>query len=79
MSRISSPLSNGSFSYTLGGNCKYSRRELRESVDRFNSVENGKRMMALLLTAQTMERRVSFGYDDQDGLGCRLAQLSVQW
>jgi hypothetical protein len=72
-------LPNGSLSYNLGGNCQYSRLELRDSGDRFNSAENGKRMMAMLLAAKSQGLRVSFGYDDADGPTCRLAQLNVEW
>lgn len=64
---------------TLGPNCTYNRLELRETGDRFNAVENGKRMYALLLTAKAQGLRVNFGYDDADGPACRVAQLYVEW
>jgi len=72
-------LPNGSLTYPLDGTCQYHRLEIRDSGDRFNSVENGKRMTALLLAAKTQGLRVNFGYDDQDGPTCRIAQLNVEW
>jgi hypothetical protein len=73
------PNYNGSLSYPLNGNCMYSRLELRDTGDRFNSAENGKRMMALILSARLVGKLVSLGYDDTDGPGCRIAQVIVQW
>jgi hypothetical protein len=64
---------------TFSPNCAYGRLELRETGDRFNAPENGKRMYALALTAKAQGLRVNFGYDDADGPSCRLAQLSVEW
>jgi hypothetical protein len=58
---------NGSLSFPLSGNCQYSRLELRDTGDRFNSVENGKRMMSLILGARLAGKRVDLGYDDADG------------
>src|SRR5690242_15451972 len=72
-------LANGSLGWPLGGNCQYSRLELRESGDRFNAPENGKRMYAMLLTAKAQGLRVDLGYDDADGPTCRLAQVFVEW
>jgi hypothetical protein len=79
MTYIYPKLPNGSLGWALGGNCQYSRLELRESGDRFNAPENGKRMYALLLTAKAQGLRVDLGYDDTDGPTCRLAQLFVEW
>lgn len=73
------PDNNGSLSYPLGGNCMYNRLELRDTGDRFNSVENGKRIMALILSARMSGKLVSLGYDDTDGPACRVAQVIVQW
>ena len=64
---------------SLGGNCLYGRLRLAETGDRFNAVENGRRMMALLVTAKTMKLRANLGYDSDDGSNCRLAQLSIEW
>jgi len=64
---------------TLGGNCLYGRLRLAETGDRFNAVENGRRMAALLITAKTMKLRANLGYDSDDGSNCRLAQLTIEW
>lgn len=72
-------LPNGSQSWPLGGNCLYSRLEINNAGDKFGSVDNAKRMMALLLTAKTSGLKANFGYDDAEGPSCRLAQVFVQW
>ena len=52
--------------FTLGGNCANNRLELNDGGDKFGSVENGRRMMALILAARTTGLKVSLGYDDTD-------------
>lgn len=66
-------------SLVLGGNCLHNRLELRETGDRFEAVENGRRIMALILAAKLAGKRVSLGYDDTDGPTCRVAQVRVEW
>lgn len=73
------PAENGSLNYPLGGNCLNSRLELRDTGDRFNSVENARRIMALILSARMAGKRVMLGYDDADGPACRIAQVIVEW
>jgi len=72
-------LPNGSLSYPLGGNCQWNRLVIDNAGDNWGSVENGKRMYAMLLTARAQGLRVDFGYDDTSGPHCRLAQLFVEW
>lgn len=75
----SNPAANGSLNYPLGGNCLNSRLELRDTGDRFNSIENARRIMALILSARMAAKRVMLGYDDTDGPACRIAQVIVEW
>ena len=70
---------NGSLSWPLGGNCQWSRLQIDNGGDHFNSAENGKRMYGMLLAARSQGLRVDLGYDDASGPACRLAQLYVEW
>ena len=69
----------GSLSYNLGGSCMYNRLSLDNSGDYFGSVENGKRMYSMLLTAKATGLRVSLGFENASGPVCKLAQLYVEW
>lgn len=64
---------------TIVGTRLYNRLELRETADYYNNVENGRRMFAIILTAQLSGKLITIGYDDQDGPACRLAEVEVQW
>lgn len=65
--------------FTVSSNCQYNRLELGDAGDRFNSIENARKMMALILSARMSGLKVSLGYDDTDGPGCRIAEVYVQW
>ena len=61
------------------GNCLYDRLELRDTGDYFNSVENAKRIYALVLAARLADKPIKLGYNDTDGLTCRVAEVWIQW
>ena len=65
--------------YTTVGNCLYNRLELRETGDFYGDVENGRRIYAMILSAQIAGKPISLGYNDTDGPGCRIAKVQVQW
>lgn len=65
--------------FTTSGNCLYDRLELRDSGDYFGSVENGRRMYALILSARMQDKRIKLGYNDTDGPGCRVAEVWIDW
>jgi hypothetical protein len=65
--------------FTTSGNCQYDRLEIRDTGDYFGSVENGRRMYALILAARLAGRPIKLGYNDTDGPECRVAEVWVQW
>lgn len=65
--------------FTTSGGCLYNRLELRETGDYYSNVENGRRMYALILSAQLAGRLVRLGYNDSDGPNCRISSVVVQW
>ena len=67
------------YGYTTQGNCAYNRLELRETGDYYGNVENGRRIYAMILSAQLAGKLISLGYNDTDGAGCRITSVQVQW
>ena len=67
------------YGFTTSGTCLHNRLELRETGDYWDQLENSRRIMSLILAARMSGKKVSLGYNDQDGPGCRIAQVSVQW
>lgn len=65
--------------FTTLGNCTYNRLELRDTGDYFGSVENGRRIYALILSARLSGKAVNLGYNDTDGPNCRVAEVWIQW
>jgi len=65
--------------FTTSGSCQYNRLELRDTGDYFGSVENGKRMYALILAARLSDRSINLGYNDTDGPNCRVAEVWINW
>jgi hypothetical protein len=65
--------------FATSGNCLYNRLELRDTGDYTGSVENGRRMYALVLAARMAGKAVQLGYNDTDGPNCRIAEVWVQW
>jgi hypothetical protein len=65
--------------FTTTGSCLYNRLELRDTGDYSSSVENGRRMYALILSARLAGKAVRLGYNDTDGPACRIAEVWVQW
>ena len=65
--------------FTTSGNCQYDRLELRDTGDYANSVENGRRMYALILAARMTGKAIRLGYNDTDGPSCRIAEVWIQW
>jgi hypothetical protein len=61
--------------FTPSGGCQNNRLELRDTGDLFNSVENARRMYALILFARTAGKRIKLGYDNSDGTQCRVAEV----
>jgi hypothetical protein len=64
--------------FTSTGNCLYDRLELRDSGDYFGSVENARRMYALILAARAQDKRIRLGYNDTDGPECRVAEVWIE-
>jgi hypothetical protein len=50
-----------------------------EAGDYYGNVENGRRMFAMILSAQLTGKLISLVYSDQDGPACRIASVKVQW
>lgn len=65
--------------FTTGGNCQYNRLEVRDTGDYSNSVENGRRMYALILSARMTGFPIRLGYNDTDGPNCRVAEVWIDW
>ena len=65
--------------FTTTGTCQWNRLELRDTGDYMNSVENGKRMYALILSARMSGKRIKLGYNDTDGPACRVAEVWIEW
>lgn len=65
--------------FTTSGSCQYNRLELRDTGDYSNSVENGRRMYALILSARMSGLPIRLGYNDGDGPNCRIAEVWVDW
>jgi hypothetical protein len=64
--------------FTTSGSCLYNRLELRDTGDYSGSVENGRRMYALILSAQLAGKAIKLGYNDTDGPGCRIAEVWIE-
>lgn len=65
--------------FTTIGNCAYNRLELRDTGDYFGSVENARRMYALILSARLSGKAINLGYNDTDGPNCRVAEVWINW
>ena len=65
--------------FTTSGNCAYNRLMLNDGGDYYGSIENGRRMYALIVAAQLSGKAINLGYNDTDGPNCRLAEVWVQW
>ena len=65
--------------FTTSGNCQFNRLELRDTGDYYTSVENGRRMYALILSARLAGKAVKLGYNDTDGPACRISSVVIQW
>jgi len=63
--------------FTSTCNCLYDRLELRDTVEYFGSVENARRMYALILSARAQDIRL--GYNDTDGPECKVAEVWIEW
>lgn len=61
------------------GNCAYNRLMLNDTGDFYSSVENGRRMYALIVAAQLAGKAINLGYNDTDGPNCRLSEVYIQW
>src|SRR5690349_8681741 len=53
--------------FTTTGTCAYNRLMLNDTGDYYGSIENGRRMYALIVAAQLAGKAISLGYNDGDG------------
>ena len=65
--------------FTTTGSCAYNRLMLNDTGDYYSSVENGRRMYALIVAAQLAGKAISLGYNDGDVPNCRVAEVYIQW